>query len=555
MDTFLTRMPRIAYLLVAIAIGVWLSWDSAIYRLVTYSLWADYWEHSAALTEWMRNLTSPGNPHLADGSSSSRYIPTFLALAAAGKIFGLNAIDLMGISAVINYVLLAIGVHLFCKEYFEDDWSPLIALLVLFSWWGVPWIWSNLYQLRSFFMVASYPASFAFSLSLISFWYSLRFLRCHTGVVTGIAILLFLSSLMFISHALTGVFGIVGCCLLACTDREAPLSMRMLVILTMLGGSLLAGFWPFFSVWDIVLNKSDAVDDRTWQSFQGFGAMLDRARAGDWWHMLYNPRELLVALGPALFGLPICLWLLIKRRQFFIIGGAAIMATPYFGNIFYQIALAHRFLFYVVFFLHLAIVWAILELKNRWQRERAEGNVSLSSLAGVTATGLVFVFAVSLSVGLLLSDYRGQHLNQKLQWVDKRQFLPGNATVVDVYSELTSVLPESAIVIGSAKLTWPLPTFKGKAVSLPENHENSLVPDGASRVEAERLFMDGSTSSARRSEIVRQFSVSHVLINDTNTVPELMRWLELRADIVSEVERYKMYELKAGITGASSTNF
>jgi hypothetical protein len=544
MNTFVTGRPRIVFLTVAAAIGVWVLWDSAVYRLVTYSLWADYWEHSAALTEWMRDLANPGNPHLPDDSSSSRYIPTFLVYALIGKLIGLDAIELMSLNAVVNYLLFAIGIYLFAREYFADDWAPFVLLLVLFAGWGVPWIWSNLYQLRSFAMVGSYPSTFVFALSLIAFWYTLRFLRCETGVIAGMLLLTGFSGFMFISHALTGVFGIVGCGLLACTERDAPLSMRMLVMITMLCGALLAGLWPYFPVWDVVLNQSDRVDDRAWQSFQGIGAMLARARSGEWWHMLYDPRQLTIALGPALLGVPICIWLVLRWREIFIPAGAAIMAVPYFGNVFYQIALAHRFLFYVVFFLHLAIVWAVLQLKNRWFAARAAGEVPPS--LGLTAafTALAVAAFASLAVGLLAADYRGQHLNVDLEWVDKRRFLPAGATVVDVYTELSADLPDTAVVIGNAKLTWPLPTFRGKVVALPENHENSLVPDEAQRIDAERDFLDAATADARRDQIVSDYRVTHVLVNLADTSPALMRWLDARATQIANVERYAMYALR-----------
>ena len=64
--------PGTVYAALAGAIGLWVIADAAWLRLVTYSLFADYWEHTAALTEWMRDIASPGNPHLADDSSSAR---------------------------------------------------------------------------------------------------------------------------------------------------------------------------------------------------------------------------------------------------------------------------------------------------------------------------------------------------------------------------------------------------------------------------------------------------------------------------------------------------
>ncbi|MEC9375144.1 MAG: hypothetical protein VYA80_02090 [Pseudomonadota bacterium] len=530
-----------AFFLIASIIGAWLIWDAFTHPLVTYSLWADYWEHSAALTEWMRDILNPGNPHLSGEDSSARYIPNFLVLAALGNLFGWSAIELLSLSSIINYFLLVAGIYLFSKAYFQDPWAPFITFLVLFFVWGVPWIWSNLYQLRSFFMVSSYPSTFVFGLSLISFWISLRFLRLQTRKIKGFLAISFLSALMFISHPLTAVFGIAGCCLLALIERDASPILRLQVIIFLLIGLFLASYWPYFSVWDVVLATSDIADDRTWQSFQGFSAMIERAQSGDWWHVFYDPQQLVVALGPALFGLPICLWLLIKRKESFIILGAIFMILPYFINIFYQIALAHRFLLYAVFFLHLSIVWAILQQKNIWFELRLKRNFLSTDFLGCLVALCFLIVSFSTTVSLLLYDFKGQHLNQNLVWVDKRQFLPPDATVVDVYTELSTTLSESSIVIGNSKLTWILPTFKGKVVSLPENHENSLVPDEKDRIKAEMTFLDPLTNSSDRESIILQYNVSHAFINKNNSAPELIEWLKNNAKKVAAIDRYEMY--------------
>lgn len=535
---------RISFWLLASAVGAWLLWDSASYRLVTYSLWADYWEHTATLTEWMRNLTAPGNPHLADGSSSARYIPVFLLLAALGQATGLDAVALMGISAVLNYALVVAGLYLFSRSYFANPWAPTVAFLVLLACWGVPWIWSNLYELRSLFMTASYPSTFVFGTALLSLWLTLRFMRGQAGLFATLGLLLVFSALMFVSHALTGVFAVVSCCLLALTERDAPVSLRSFVVFVMLGGTLLAELWPFFSVWDVILAKSDTVDDRTWQAFSGLDAMLERARSGAWYHMFFDPRQFVVALGPALLGVPLCLWLLLRREHWFIPLGAVLMSGPLVLNVFYQVALAHRFLLYLVFFLHLAIVWAILALFAHWSAQRRRGATTPVLTAGVLATGIAIVGLACAHVGLLVGDYFGQHLKYTLELVDKRRALPGELSAPQLYTQLTEPLPADAVVIGDARLTWPLPTFRGKAMSLPENHENSLVRDQFVRVAAEQRFIGPDTPAAERAEIVRRYAVTHALINQRTAEPELMRWLQDNGSSLVSVGWYEMFELR-----------
>jgi len=536
-------IPRNVFLVLATLVGLWLAWDSAFYRLVTYSMFADYWEHSGAITEWLRNPFNPGNPHVADASSSARYIPLYYVLVLIGGPLGLDAIDLMAISAVINYLLIAIGLWLFCSIYFRNPWAPAVTLVIFFSGWGVPWIWSNLYELRSFFMTASYPSTFVFGLSLISFWLTLSFMRGLTGFFSGMFFLLLLSALGFVSHALTGVFLIGASCLLAVTEKDAPLSLRVMVILMMCSGALLAALWPFFPVWDVILASSSEVDDRTWQVFNGFDAMLERARSGAWWHMFFDPAQFTISLGPALLGIPLALWLLLRWRYLFIPLGLLMMCGPLVLNVFFQVALAHRFLLYAVFFMHLAIVWGILELFARWSSQRRERTPTPAVTVGAGIVRVIVVLAALGHVALLVGDYRSAHLKYTLELIDKRRALPSGYDTPRLYAELTAQIPEDAVVIGNSRLTWPLSTFRGKAVALPENHENSLLIDQFDRVDAVNLFLAAATSAENRRDITDMYSVTHVLVNMRNTEEALLLWLEDNATPLTTVERYRMYTL------------
>jgi hypothetical protein len=539
------RIPHLSFAILSLAIGLWLGWDSWSYRLVTYSMWADYWEHSAALTEWMRNLLNPGNPHLADGSSSARYMPVFLLLAALGRWLSLDAIELMAISAVLNYMLTVAGIWLFSNAYFRRPWAPAITFLVLFCAWGVPWIWSNVYELRSFFIVASYPSSLVFGLGLISLWLTLAFIRGQVGFFGGVAGLFAMSALMFLAHALTAVWAISGCGLLALLERDCPLRLRLLVSIAVLGGALAATWWPYFAVWDVVLARSEVVDDRTWETFNGLDAMLERARSGAWQHMFFHPVQSPIALGPALFGIPLCIWLLFRPGYRFIPLGAAVMAVPLVANIFFNIALAHRFLLFAVFYLHLAIVWAVLQLIDQWQvGYRSPAGPSPAVRIGLPATVLALMVAAVAHVGMLAVDYRGVHLKHTLEIINKREALPPGMSTPKLYRELTARLPDDAVVIGDARLTWPLPTFRGKAVSLPANHENSLVADQYERVAAEKSFLAATTSDAERRAIVTRYGATHVMINVQQTEPALLDWLARNTDPLIQVERFKLLVLR-----------
>ncbi len=531
-------LPASLLVLLALGIGIWLVWDGLAVPLVTYGAYPDYWEHTAVLTEWMRNFAAPTNPHVVSTDLSSRFMPYFWVLTQLGRLLDLDAVQLMSISAVVNYCLILLGIQLFFRSYFRDAWAPLIGFIAIFMFWGIGWNWANLYQLRSFFYIGGYPSSFVFGLSLVSFWATLRLLRNEGSPIVLGASLAMLASLMLLCHPLTGVFGIVSCALLSLTEGRVALLLRMTALVALLAGSLLPEFWPYFSVWKLMLGQYGTGIEQ-WGSDTGLN-VLDRFQSGEWQHLFYNPAVMVNMLGPVLLGVPVLVWLLLKRQHLFIVIGAIVMAIPYLANLFVAIPLAHRFLLFVVTYLQLALVWFALNLitECRTEPRPSYGRPALSLLV------LFMVGTVAANFALLAAEYRGESLSpDNLQVRNKRALLPEGQNVIDVYQSLTAPLDDTSVVLTTAALGWPLPTVKGKVVSI--YHENPLLLDQVTRYQATGDFFYRPIGEDQRAEIVTRYGVSHVLLSegDANLNPNVSEWLSRFSKPVSTVGNYRMYEL------------
>ena len=507
-----SALPNFLLACLVVVTGIWLIWDGLSAPLVTFGAHADYWEHSAALTEWLRNFFAPTNPHVASAELSSRYMPYFWILTALGKALGLNAIQLMSISLVVNFILIVVGLQLFLRRYFRDEWAPLVGFIAIFMLWGVAWNWSNVYQLRSFLYVGGYPSAFVFGLSLISFWATLKFLGQEGSLIVWGAILALLAALMLLCHPLTAVFGISGCVLLAFTEARAPIALRFALVTALVFGITVCEFWPYFSVWKLMLGQySGAIEQ--WGELDKINPS-GRLDSGAWQHMFYNPKLVVIMFGPALIGVPVLLWLLIKRQRLFIVSGAILMAIPFVANLFVTIPLAHRFLLFTITYLQFALVWFLLELLSNCRSEPRP----FYGRPVVLGLGLAAIATVSANFALLFGEYRGASLAATdLTFRDKRALLPEGQSVVDVYRSLTDPLAEDSVVLATASLGWPLPTLKAKVVSL--YHENPLVHDQVNRYQATGNFFYRPIDAEQRAMIIGRYDVSHVLISEAD--PEL----------------------------------
>lgn len=526
------------YVAFSLSIGIWLLWDAAFFRLVTYAPYADYWEHTAVFTEWLRNFSSPDNPHVADPSLSSRYMPYYWALTFLGLLFQYDAVELMAISGVINYVLIVVGLRLFLNKYFSDPWAPVAGFFVIFMFWGVSWNWSNLYHLKSFFYVAGFPSSFVFGLSLISFYLVLKLLRSDGSALLSSALLCVLSMLMFLCHPLTAVFGIAGCGLLAITQAADSFNRRLMVLALLAGGTVLAEAWPYFSAWKIALGMYGSGMEK-WGAGETLGP-LDRFRSGAWEHIFYNPRLIITILGPTLLGIPLCLWLWRRREHAFIVLGAVMMSVPYFVHFFFEVPLAHRFLLFVVFFLQLAVVWAILQVIDSWRSLPRPDNAGVALAAVIGA----MVIITGINIWMVALEFDGRTLNPKtLQVIKRPTGLPADMSVVDLYAGLTDPLEDTAIVLTTPQLGWPLPTVKGKVVSL--FHENPMLEDQGERYRATYEFFYAPLSDGSRSAVANRYDVSHVLTSygDKAITRDVYSWLGEHARLVATLGNFRMYKL------------
>jgi hypothetical protein len=148
------------------------------------------------------------------------------------------------------------------------------------------------------------------------------------------------------------------------------------------------------------------------------------------------------------------------------------MSVPYFAHFFVEVPLAHRFLLFVAFYLQLALVWLILRVLDEWRSSPGKPLVKYSIWATHCCLTILFVSHVSLAA-IEFFDYT---YSPKFLTLEKKNTeIPASMSVVDLYAEFTAPLPESAVVLATARVGWPLPTVKAKVVSL--FHENPTLLD------------------------------------------------------------------------------
>ncbi|MGC4087051.1 MAG: hypothetical protein QM756_03945 [Polyangiaceae bacterium] len=351
----LRHSADLLFVLLAALLVLWVASDAFTTRVVTTSQGADYWEHSATLNTLIEHPFRPRNPHLVSPAASPRFVPLFIGAALLARMLDYGALDAMGIVATLNTLLFVVGIFCFFRSYFRDARASLIGLVVLFCSWYDAWHFSNVYQIKIFFSTAPYPSTTALGLSLLGFTLTLRVLRGQHARF-GVAWLTLCWATVAVTHPLTAMMGFAGAALLALTEPNVAWRLRLKVALSVPLGLALSFLWPYFSMRRVLINGGQEQVEGLARSLAG--AALEEA--GGKLHQFYRQAGIVRTLGAALLGVPVALYLLVRRRRLLIPLGAISMLAPFVVNAYVPLPLGHRFILLAVFFLQLGVVWLLL---------------------------------------------------------------------------------------------------------------------------------------------------------------------------------------------------
>jgi len=485
------------WVLGALLVG-WIAWDSLEVRLATFQGGADYWEHTATLRELIARPFSPGNPQVQSPAPSPRFGPHYLLVALVARSLGWNAMDAMAFAGTLNAALFVLGIYAFFGTYFRDRRAPLYGLIVMFGSWWSAWNFSNVYQLGIFFGVAGYPSSATLAVTLLGFALATRSLRAPKTAPHHLAGLSLLWAYALITHQLTAMMSLSGCVILAAVEPKVPLARRLWVSATVLVGCALATAWPYFPVWEVIAGGKG--EEAGWIG----RSVADVARGGPDEHRLhyfYRTSRILETLGLALIGIPLAIWSLFTSRRF--IGlGALSMAAPFVVNALVPLPLGHRFILLTVFYLQVAVVWVLVAASPRV--------TTTPRTAGEKLNGWVGSVLVAVTLGL------SAFINVEKAWGEfskaRAEAQRARSPFVRYAERVGEVAGPNAVVLGDAILTWPIPAFGPRVVTL--KHENPLVEDRVARLEAVNLFLARRTSDAERLRILEHFRVTHLLLRE-----------------------------------------
>jgi len=515
--------PRKLFGGMAVILGAWFLLSALFDQPAMYNLSADYWEHAAVIKEWSSNIWSPRDPYLSLDSPSIRFIPSFFVVAGIAGIFHLTAFQALGLSGLLNLGLLLTGIYLFTKAYFKSEWAPVWGLVILLTSWGTGDLRSGFYQLRCLFFVVSYPSVFVLAIAFITLWLVVQILRREFTSLWGYFALAALTSIMLISHITFGAFALISACLLTIFEPGIARSLRFKVLLSVSSGLFLSLLWPYFSLGRMIL------------------ILLSYKTH---WHKLptsyYHLKDVLKTLGPAVLGIPAVFYAAYKRKNGFLIFGFLVMVLLLAVGVIFSVRTGEQFLIFAVFFLHLALIWAIFEEKAAPPRPSLSPTNRRFLQKGLHSL-LALFFGWNITVAIL--EFTGLPVQLIPQVPYHYSWSAESHRVISELRHLASFIPERAVVIAPGRISGLLPAFSGKVVMARRAGFFVSSEERDRRYADNKKVYSAETSPLEREELLKRYGVSYLLFDRERISPGLMNELTKLGNPVGGMLKLLLIEL------------
>jgi len=471
----------------------------------------DCWETAAAIRAVSENPLHPDHPMLAvPGHLSPRFTPYTVIWGSVMRAFGWDILTVMKLSAWLNFALFVTGLFRFAQSLNARKLFAPLLLLVMFICWGNGYTQSNAYHFWFFFYTLPHIAAPSFGLGFHALAELINFLATRARHSLALFVLLF--SLVFLIHPITGLFVFVTAFALSVTEGNARRAVPALLAPIAAFAALL--WWPYFDYPKVLFTGTK-----------------------DTWYVTEMYSGQLRALGIALAGIPIAGYFLLKRKHAFEVIGLTLFSAGYLLSYALDIAIGERSLLFAVFFLHLCIALFVYEaICDRLDRSSSD-HVSKKVRLGLCAVILISALAyrqhdVRMTGSLLISSTISRRHPQTLP--ERFGFLSQNISSRD-------------LLMTDPYGGWILHALTGaKAVS--HMHGNPLMTEDLTQREADAWrFMTGDLTLTERKVMLRQYGVTHILLDLTKPArysPQLLRDMnEIANSVVVERDSVQLYRV------------
>lgn len=436
----------------------------------------DFWQHAACIRELAERPLQPEHPIVAIDRPHEFYSPYHVALGWISRFLQIDAIMILSLMTIVNFLLFAVCLWKFVSSYFGNRQGAPISLLLILIFWGFPpLVFSGFPHIQALGDTACYPSFF--SLAMLLLVWRLHFLSLTQRSYFYYLPIAFITALVALTHPHTAVSLNIG--LGALWIRYGRRNIKDSLALAAVVGIELAAvvLWPYFPFLELV--------------FKGAA----KHQHGNW--VMYA--SLWLRYWPLLLALPaVAVQFRRDRLDPLVIALIALSFVYVLAYTTGQYAFGRNIIVIVVILQLLLGQW----LTDVTKRKRTGASVAIWEN---------YLFPVTVIVSIL---FTGLYFSVAIY-----RYGPWRESTYSDLVFLRSLVPRDSIILADLHSARMVPALCGRVVVAEMYH--SFVPETEERQADVLEFFSSHTSNIHRARTLKEYNVDFILINLRNTSADM----------------------------------
>ncbi len=480
-------------------------------------LWVeDFWEHSAAVSEFMRHPLNPSHPQLKLNAPHTFLNPYTFVVALTASTFGMTAITTLSIFGVLNFCLFCWGlfafISIFCSGKNDTSKVSFYALLfVLFLWGDQPWPYSGFFSYQIFFFNLPYPSTFIGGLSLLALGLAGKG-QTTLKPLQWLA-LTFVISLCLLTHPLTAQFLVLGFIAQALFASHDTVIRLIMLAAACIAAVALASLWPFYPFLELL---------------QGAASVYDLSNGTMYYHFIER-------VWPFIVLSPLIAWAMFQKQQRVLLFIFCSTIAVYLFGLYTHKYSYGRIISYTILVAQVCCAIVAVRLESSFERLHARALLAYQALFLCVLVG-GSLGALHTATTRLLTAANSIRLERPIF----------NQVTYKDYVFLNGDIPRGATVFANLEASWLLPTFGAKVIAA--QHPLAFVRDADQRQRDLELFFADGTAATKRLDLLKKYDADYLLIDksaDRNSKTIMLQLTELtHASVRFEDSRFVLFALK-----------
>ncbi len=482
------------------------------FTFATNGFWSgDFWEHSAAVKEFIERSSHPQHPLFLLDAPSAFMSPYAFLVAALARTLSLNAIDALSIFSLFNFLLFAFGLKRFCSVVspVRGEVTAFYTLLfTLFLWGNSPWPYSGFLHFEIIETVLPYPSSFSIALSLIGL--SL-FLKPFTRFITINNLLLFIIVwFVLLSHPLTFIFLLSGLFFLSFSSDLFPFKKLLSISLVIFLAGITALFWPYFSLYDLLVGGSK----------------------------VYHTSNLVMYLNvwdriwPNFILLPILFWASRFRILFITFLWLISLCILYvYGTVSSNYSYG-RIISYCILIFHIIAACGLSYFES----------IIIRTHSLIYKSYHVLLISILFILSMSWLPFATTRLLTLVNQIYKNTFFVNQNTYKNLVF-LNRYISSDQLVLSDINTSWLVPSFGGKVIAAL--HPQAFVDDFFDRQTDINIFFDSHSTIEQRINIIRKYKPHFLLLDLQNEVSSIIENdFKHLIELLDSNERFRLFKFQ-----------